>query len=434
MSEKIAVIGLGYVGLPLMVGLARSFEKVVGFDIDSARVAALKKAHDWTGETESADLAQTKALMTDDLNEMVDCDFFIVTVPTPIDQAKRPDLTPVIGACRTMGEVLKKKYAKGRPAAMPLIVFESTVYPGLTEELCGSEIAKNSGLTQSKDFKLGYSPERINPGDKVHRVDTIVKVIAAEDKESTDRVEFVYSKVIAAGLHRASSIMVAEAAKVIENTQRDINIALMNELAIICDRLGIRTQEVLEAAGTKWNFLPFKPGLVGGHCIGVDPYYLTARAEELGYHPEVILSGRRINDNMAIFVAQKLMKLLVKGGRMNPSARVGILGLSFKENVRDLRNSRIPEIAAELESFGVETMIFDPVADPAHARHEYGLDLCKREDLKDLDAVILAVPHEDFMNDLKPYLATVQKGGFVIDVKSVIDPAIVPEGVHYWSL
>ena len=434
MSEKIAVIGLGYVGLPLMIGLARSFETVVGFDIDSRRVSALKSAHDWTGEVESAELAQTTALMTDNMDDMVGCDFYIVTVPTPIDQAKRPDLTPVISACRTLGEVLKKKYALGHKGKTPLIVFESTVYPGLTEAICGPEIEAVSGLHQSQDFKLGYSPERINPGDKVHRVETIVKVIAAEDKESVDRLEVVYGKVITAGLHRASSIKVAEAAKVIENTQRDINIALMNELAIICDRMGIRTHEVLEAAGTKWNFLKFTPGLVGGHCIGVDPYYLTARAEELGYHSQVILSGRRINDGMAAFIGQKLMKLLVKGHRLNPSARVGILGLAFKENVRDLRNSRVPEIVAELASFGVETLIFDPLADPAHAQHEYGLRLCKREELQHLDAIILAVPHELIMEDIKALLATVKQGGFVIDVKSAIAPASIPADLHYWSL
>lgn len=434
MSEKIAVIGLGYVGLPLMIGLARSFDGVVGFDIDTRRVEALRSAHDWTGEVESKDLAETKALMSANADDMVDCDFYIVTVPTPIDQAKRPDLTPVLSACKSVGEVLKKKYAKGSVGKMPLVVFESTVYPGLTEELCGSEIARHSGLVHGRDFKLGYSPERINPGDKVHRVDTIVKVIAAEDSESCDRLEVVYGAVIKAGLHRASSIKVAEAAKVIENTQRDINIALMNELAIICDRLDIRTHEVLQAAGTKWNFLKFTPGLVGGHCIGVDPYYLTARAEELGYHPQVILSGRRINDGMAVFVAQKLMKLLVKGGRMHPTARVGILGLAFKENVRDLRNSRVPEIAAELESFGVETLIFDPVADPAHAQHEYGRSLCKREDLKDLDAVVLAVPHDLIMGEIGALMGCVKAGGFVIDVKSAIDPASVPQGLNYWSL
>lgn len=434
MSEKIAVIGLGYVGLPLMIGLARHFDHVVGFDIDSRRVAALKAAHDWTGEVESKELADTTGKMTDRADDMVDCDFFIVTVPTPIDQAKRPDLTPVLSACRTMGEILKKKAASGHDGATPLVVFESTVYPGLTEEICGPEIAAHSGLRQSEDFKLGYSPERINPGDTVHRVETITKVIAAEDQESVDRLDHVYGKVIKAGLHKAASIRVAEAAKVIENTQRDINIALMNELALICDRMDIRTRDVLAAARTKWNFLPFTPGLVGGHCIGVDPYYLTARAEELGYHPEVILSGRRINDSMAPFIAQKIMKLLVKGARLKPSARVGILGLAFKEDVRDLRNSRVPEIVSELESFGVEVLVYDPVADKDHARHEYGLELCDRKDLKDLDALVLAVSHKALLADIDALMKNVLMGGFIVDVKSALDPAKIPQDLHYWCL
>ncbi len=434
MSEKIAVLGLGYVGLPLMVGLARSFEGVVGFDIDSRRVAALKEAHDWTGEVESHELKACKGLLTDRADDMIDCEMFIVTVPTPIDQAKRPDLTPVLSACRIVGEVLKTKAAAGKKGAIPLIVFESTVWPGLTDEVCGPEIEKHSGLKRGVGFKLGYSPERINPGDKVNRLETIKKIIAAEDDESLDRLEKTYGAVITAGLHRAASISVAECAKVLENTQRDINIALMNELAIICEKMGLRTHDVLQAAGTKWNFLKFTPGLVGGHCIGVDPYYLTARAEELGYHPQVILSGRRINDSTPVFIAQKIMKMLVKGGRLNPSAKVGILGLAFKENVRDLRNSRVPEIVAELKSFGVDVLVYDPVADPAHAKHEYGLDLCKREDLKNLDALVFAVSHQILLDDLDALMARVEKGGFVIDVKSVLDPAKVPQGLGYWSL
>jgi len=434
MSEKIAVLGLGYVGLPLMIGLARHFEGVVGFDIDSARVAALNKAHDWTGEVEPRELEESKAQMTDKADDMIDCSVFIATVPTPIDQAKRPDLTLVISACRMIGEVLKKKKAAGKMSPLPLIVFESTVYPGVTEEICGPEIARASGLTQSVDFKLGYSPERINPGDKTNRLETISKIVSAEDAHSLQRLEAVYGTVITAGIHSAANIKTAECAKVIENTQRDINIALMNELAIICEKMGMRTQDVLDAAGTKWNFLKFTPGLVGGHCIGVDPYYLTARAEELGYHPQVILSGRRINDGMPVFIAQKVMKMLVKGGRLHPSARVGILGLAFKENVRDLRNSRVPEIASELQGFGVEVMVYDPVVDKDHACHEYGLELCQRDDLKDLDALIIAVSHQAILDDLQNLLGRLQKGGIVVDIKSVLKAKDVPAGLTYWSL
>lgn len=434
MSEKIAVLGLGYVGLPLMIGLARSFDGVVGFDIDEKRVEALGKAHDWTGEISAEELKETSALMTAKAEDMLACTFFIATVPTPIDSSKRPDLTPVLGACRTIGQVLKKKKEAGLNGSLPLVVFESTVWPGLTEEICGVEIEKISGLKHGRDFKLGYSPERINPGDKANRLENIKKVIAAEDEESLGRLKRVYGAVIKAGLHLAPNIAVAEAAKVIENTQRDINIALMNELAIICEKLNIRTRDVLDAAGTKWNFLPFTPGLVGGHCIGVDPYYLTTRAEELGYHPQVILSGRRINDGMAVFVAQKIMKLLVKGERMKPSAKVGILGLAFKENVRDLRNSRIPEIAHELESFGVEVLVYDPVADKDHARHEYHLELCDRADLKDLDALVFAVSHKELMDEKAALMQTVANGGYIIDVKSALDPACIPANLHYWSL
>ncbi|MDD3287549.1 MAG: nucleotide sugar dehydrogenase [Alphaproteobacteria bacterium] len=434
MSEKIAVIGLGYVGLPLMVGLAQHFDSVVGFDIDSKRVTALREGNDWTGEISKKDLLKKKLILTDVKDAMVDSTLFIVTVPTPIDQAKRPDLTPVIGACNTVGEVLKKRKADAKDSLVPLIVFESTVWPGLTDELCGPKIAEVSGLKAGVDFKLGYSPERINPGDKKNRLETIVKVISADDDASLDRLEFVYGKIIEAGLHRASSIKVAEAAKVIENTQRDINIALMNELALICDRLDICTHDVLEAAGTKWNFLKFSPGLVGGHCIGVDPYYLTARAEELGYHPQVILSGRRINDSMPVFIAQKLLKLLVNRGQVRHGTRVGILGLSFKENVRDLRNSRIPEIVKELEAYGMEVLVHDPVVDPDHAHHEYGLTLRSFDDLKNLDALILAVPHSELMENLSKFWPALQSDGVVIDVKSAIDATKIPQGLRYWSL
>lgn len=434
-AEKIGVIGLGYVGLPLLVGLARHFDGVVGFDIDKARVKALGAGNDWTGEISRDQLAGCKARLTADASDLRACTMFIVTVPTPIDQAKRPDLTPVLGACKTVGEVLKARSREGRAdGAIPLVVFESTVYPGLTEDLCGSKIAEHSGLRQHEDFRLGYSPERINPGDAQNRLETITKVISAEDDACLERLARVYGTIIQAGLHRAPSIRVAEAAKVIENTQRDLNVALMNELALICDRLEIRTSDVLVAAGTKWNFLKFTPGLVGGHCIGVDPYYLTSRAEELGYHPEVILAGRRINDTMPVFIAQKTVKLLISGGTLRPNARVGILGLAFKENVRDLRNSRVPDIARELESFGLDVLVHDPVADPAHADHEYGIKLHAREAMNDLDALILAVPHKRILGSLGDWYAAIRESGWLIDVKSVLDPKSLPKTVRYWSL
>jgi UDP-N-acetyl-D-galactosamine dehydrogenase len=434
-QEKIAVIGLGYVGLPLLVNLARHFDHVTGFDIDQRRLASLRAGEDWTGEIEKDALKGVKVLLTDRPEDLGDPTFCIVTVPTPIDHAKRPDLRPLMGACQTLGEVLHRRHNKPTNGdARPLIVFESTVYPGMTEDVCGRRIAKISGLAPGVDFKLGYSPERINPGDRKNRLETITKVISANDSGSLDRMAEVYGKVTNAGLYRAPSIRVAEAAKVIENTQRDLNVALMNELAMICDRLGIRTQDVLKAASTKWNFLPFTPGLVGGHCVGVDPYYLTSRAEELGYTPQVILAGRRINDNMPVFIAQKIVKLMVDDGSLRPGARVGILGLSFKENVRDLRNSRVPEIVRELTSFGIEVLVHDPLADPLHARHEYGLDLSARGEMKDFDALVLAVPHKPLMDDLAGWWKALRPEGWVIDVKSVVDPAVLPQGLRYWSL
>jgi UDP-N-acetyl-D-galactosamine dehydrogenase len=433
MQEKIAVIGLGYVGLPLLVALSRAFDDVVGFDIDARRIAALRSGDDWTGEISREELKKTRAVLSDKVDALLDRTLFIVTVPTPIDQAKRPDLRPVLGACQTLGDVLKRRKKKAS-GPVPLIVFESTVYPGLTEDVCGAKIAELSGLKYPADFRLGYSPERINPGDKKNRLETVIKIISAEDAESLGRMEAVYGKVVEAGLHKAPSIRVAETAKVLENTQRDLNVALMNELAIICEKIGIRTHDVLAAAGTKWNFLKFTPGLVGGHCIGVDPYYLTSRAEELGYNPQVILAGRRINDNMPIFIAQKIVKLLVNGGSLRPGARIGILGLAFKENVRDLRNSRVPEIVRELESFGVDVFVHDPLVEPAHAKHEYDLKLYPRSALKDLDALILAVPHAGLMRDLPDLWKSVREKGWAIDIKSVLDPKKLPKHVRYWSL
>jgi UDP-N-acetyl-D-glucosamine/UDP-N-acetyl-D-galactosamine dehydrogenase len=421
-----AVIGLGYVGLPVALALARHFAPVIGFDVAERRIATLRRGEDWTGEVTPAELAGTTLRLTGDAAELSAASFFIVTVPTPIDGDRRPDLAPLESACRLIGPAL-------RPGAV--VVFESTVYPGLTREFCGPALAQASGLRQGIDFKLGYSPERINPGDRLHRLETITKIVAGEDEATLERVAAVYGKVVTAGLHRAASLEVAEAAKVIENTQRDLNIALMNELAIIFDRLAIPTSEVLKAAGTKWNFLPFTPGLVGGHCIGVDPYYLTAKAEAVGYHPQVILAGRRINDGMGAYIAQRLVKLLIAADHRVKTTRIGIFGLAFKEDVPDLRNSRVPDIVAELRAFGIAALVHDPLASAEEARHEYGLELAPLSALRDLDGVILAVPHRQFRdNGFAALFAALAPGGVLIDVKSVLDRETVPTGITYWSL
>ena len=426
MERGFAVIGLGYVGLPVALALAKKFEPVIGFDISQQRVAALRQARDTTREVTEAALRKTNLRLTDDAEALNEASFLIVTVPTPIDAERRPDLAPLQSACALIGPRLK-------PGSV--VVFESTVYPGLTREVCGPLLAKSSGLQQGIDFKLGYSPERINPGDKQHRLETIVKIVAGEDAETLERIVAVYGQIIGAGVYRASSIEVAEAAKVIENTQRDVNIALMNELAIIFDRLGIPTKEVLQAAGTKWNFLPFTPGLVGGHCIGVDPYYLTARAEAAGYYPQVILSGRRINDGMGSFIAQRLVKLLIAAERPVKGARIGIVGITFKEDVPDLRNSRVPDIVVELREFGITALVTDPLADPAEAKHEYGVELVSLEHFTRLDGLILAVPHRILAEDgWGKLFAALSPGGVFVDVKSAVARDLVPLGTHYWSL
>ena len=426
MSERIAVVGLGYVGLPVAVGMARAHGAAIGFDIDARRVADLRSGVDATGEFAPDELAGLSLRYTADPADLAGCTCFILTVPTPIDANRQPNLEALRQACGTVAASL---------APGGLVVVESTVYPGVTEEVCGPLLAQGSGLRQGRDFDLGYSPERINPGDREHRLETIAKVVAADSPAALRRLEAIYGPVVRAGLHRAPSIRVAEAAKAIENTQRDLNIALMNELALICDRLGIRTHDVLRAAATKWNFLPFTPGLVGGHCIGVDPYYLTAKAESLGYHPQVILAGRRINDGMGAFCAQKLVKLLIARDVPVRRARVGILGLTFKENVPDLRNSRVPDIVRELQSFGIAAQVHDPLAAPAAARAEYGLDLLPLDRFRGLDALILAVPHRAYLEAGEHGLAgMVAPTGIVIDVKSVIDPARLPAGLTYWSL
>jgi UDP-N-acetyl-D-galactosamine dehydrogenase len=408
------------------LALAKKFEPVIGFDISERRIAALRDAKDTTGELTEAALRETTLRLTDDADALNEASFFIVTVPTPIDCERRPDLSPLKDACALIGPRLQPGSA---------VVFESTVYPGLTREFCGPLLARASGLRQRVDFKLGYSPERINPGDQQHRLETIVKIVAGEDPETLERVAAVYARIIEAGIYRAPSLEIAEAAKVIENTQRDLNIALMNELAIIFDRLGIPTKEVLQAAGTKWNFLPFTPGLVGGHCIGIDPYYLTARAEAAGYYPQVILSGRRINDGMGGFIAQRLIKLLIAAERPVKGAKIGIVGITFKEDVPDLRNSRVPDIVAELREFGIAAMVTDPLADPAEARREYGIELVSREAFVELDGLILAVPHRAIGEaGWDALFAALAPGGVLVDVKSAVARGIVPPGLHYWSL
>ena len=426
MERGFAVVGLGYVGLPVALALAKKFEPVVGFDISKRRIAALQDAKDTTGEVTETALRETKLCLVDEPDALKAASFFVVTVPTPIDAERRPDLSPLQNACELIGPRL-------RPGAV--VVFESTVYPGLTRDFCGPLLAKSSGLRQGVDFKLGYSPERINPGDRQHRLETIVKIVAGEDEETLERVAAVYGRIVEAGIYRASSLEVAEAAKVIENTQRDLNIALMNELAIIFDRLGIPTKEVLLAAGTKWNFLPFTPGLVGGHCIGVDPYYLTARAEAAGYYPQVILSGRRINDGMGGFIAQRLVKLLIAAERPVKGARIGIVGITFKENVSDIRNSRVPDIVAELREFGIAASVADPIADPAEARREYGIAITPLQHFTNLDGLILAVPHRVLgEGGWDRLFAALSPGGVFVDVKSAVGRGSVPPHIHYWSL
>jgi UDP-N-acetyl-D-galactosamine dehydrogenase len=425
-EDRIAVIGLGYDGLPVAVGVARAHGRVVGFDIKHERVDALRRGEDATREFTPEELKDLPLHCTTDPADLAGTSFFIVTVPTPIDGNRQPDLTPLRRACVTVGQSLT-------PGAV--VVFESTVYPGVTEEICGPLLARISGLRQGIDFGLGYSPERINPGDREHRLETITKVIAADGPATLARLEAVYVPIVQAGLHKAASIRVAEAAKVIENTQRDLNIALMNELAVIFDRLGIRTKDVLDAAGTKWNFLRFTPGLVGGHCIGVDPYYLTAKAESVGYHPHVILAGRRINDGMGTFVAQKLVKMLVRHEVPVRRARVGVLGLTFKENVPDLRNSRVPDILHELAAFGIEALAHDPLIGADEALAEHGVTLAPLELFRGLDALILAVPHAGYLGMGEAGLvAMLSPAGILIDVKSALRPEQLPAGRTYWSL
>ena len=426
MSERIAVIGLGYVGLPVALAFARKFPGTVGFDIHREKVEELRRGHDRNDEQPKEVLQATTLKMTSDVADMKGCTFFVVAVPTPVDDNNVPDLSPVERASETVGKVL----AKGN-----VVVFESTVYPGVTEDVCGPILERVSGLKRGADFTLGYSPERINPGDKEHTLERIIKVVSGEDAAPLQRVASTYGAIVDAGVHRAQSIKVAEAAKVIENTQRDLNIALMNELAIIFDKMGIRTVDVLAAAGTKWNFLRFKPGLVGGHCIGVDPYYLTMKAQQLGYQPQVILAGRRINNSMGAHIAQKLVKMLIDADVTVKGARVGIMGLTFKEDCNDIRNSKVPDIVRELRQFGIEPIVHDPLASAPDAMHEYGLKLAAIEEVSRLDAMVLAVSHRWYLDlGQKRLLGLVRDGGVMVDVKSAFDPAAMERGIRYWSL
>ena len=421
MSKTISVIGLGYVGLPLAVAFSKKY-KVIGFDINNERIKELKEGYDRTLEVSEEELK--KAInngleFTSTLEDIKDANIYIVTVPTPIDKHKNPDLTPLIMASRSVGRVLKKG---------DIVIYESTVYPGCTEEVCVPELERESGLKFNEDFFVGYSPERINPGDKEHTVTKIKKVTSGSTPEIAKEIDNLYSSIIEAGTHLAPSIKVAEAAKVIENSQRDINIAFVNELALIFDKLGIDTNDVLEAAGTKWNFLKFKPGLVGGHCIGVDPYYLTYKAKEIGYHPEIILAGRRLNDNMGIFVANKVVKLMIQKGHTIKGSKVLVLGITFKENCPDIRNSRVIDVVRELQEFGINVDVYDPWADKEEVKREYNLKLeckVKSEKLKEYDAIVLAVAHKEF-KEIEKQLSLSRKTDTVIyDIKGFFDKNLV---------
>jgi UDP-N-acetyl-D-glucosamine/UDP-N-acetyl-D-galactosamine dehydrogenase len=423
----VSVIGLGYVGLPVAVAFGNEAQ-TIGFDINPTRIAELQQYHDRTGEVSSVDLAAANILFTANIDQLKQANFHIIAVPTPINDANQPDLSLLISASETVGKALKKG---------DIVVYESTVYPGATEEECLPVLVRESGLACGRDFKIGYSPERINPGDKEHTFTKIRKVVSGQDDESLDIIAQTYERVVTAGVHRAPSIMVAEAAKVIENTQRDLNIALMNELALIFDRLGIDTEAVLKAAGSKWNFLPFKPGLVGGHCIGVDPYYLTHKAERIGYIPQVILAGRRINDGMGKFIAQHTIKEMILAGHNISGSTVTVLGLTFKENCPDLRNSKVVGIIRELEDYGINVQVHDQLADSAEALQEYGISLVKLEDLKPAAAVVSAVAHDAYLRwsitDLSILL--VDDHPVLIDVKGTFDPDLLNDaGIRFWRL
>lgn len=427
-KTTVAVIGLGYVGLPLAVAFGRQF-RTIGFDLSESKVEAYRRHVDPSGEVASEELAAAAKLeCTTDARLLAEADYLIIAVPTPVNDAHQPDFGPLIGASEFVGKHMKRGAT---------VIYESTVYPGATEEICIPELERHSGFKWHQDFNVGYSPERINPGDREHTLTRVLKVVSGDSAETLEDVAALYGSIVTAGVYRASSIKVAEAAKVIENTQRDLNIALMNELSIIFNRLGIDTTEVLDAAGTKWNFLKFKPGLVGGHCIGVDPYYLTHKAEMIGYHPQVILAGRRINDGMAAFVAQEVVKQLIHNGTNIKGAKVVVLGLTFKEDCSDLRNSKVAELVTELGGFGIEVLVHDPLADADEALHEYGIELTAWEDLpRHADGLVLAVSHKNYLSQsVTDLLSCLKPGAVVTDIKSALSPKAVTEAGHsLWRL
>ena len=421
----VSVVGLGYVGLPVAVAFGK-VGKTIGFDINDKRIAELKAGHDCTGEVPSAELNESDILFTNKIEDLRLADFHIIAVPTPVDDANQPDLSLLLRASETVGRALKQG---------DIIVYESTVYPGVTEEECAPVLELISGLKCGVDFKLGYSPERINPGDKEHTFTRIKKVVSGQDAATLDIVARVYESVVTAGVYRAASIKVAEAAKVIENTQRDLNIALMNELAIIFNHMGIDTNDVLDAAGTKWNFLKFKPGLVGGHCIGVDPYYLTHKAEKIGYIPQVILAGRRINDGMGKFIAQRTIKEMIHDGHNILGSTVTVLGITFKENCPDIRNSKVIDVIRELQDYGINVQVHDPLADPGEVKHEYGIDLVPFEELAPASALVVAVAHQQYMEMPVAAFRELMNGSVFIDVKGVFCPETMKaRGLRLWRL
>ena len=428
-EEKLSLLGLGYVGMPIAVAFAKKI-KVVGFDLNEAKIDLYKNGVDPTNEVGDEVIRNTKVEFTADPAKLKEAKFHIVAVPTPVNEDHTPDLSPVEGASRILGQNLTKG---------SVVVFESTVYPGVTEDICVPILEKESGLTCGVDFKIGYSPERINPGDKVHRLETITKIVSGMDEETLDTVAKVYELVVEVGVYRAESIKVAEAAKVIENSQRDINIAFMNELSIIFHKMGIDTKSVLEAAGTKWNFLPFMPGLVGGHCIGVDPYYLTYKAEQLGYHSQIILSGRRINDDMGKYVAESLVKALIKANIAVKHAKVAILGFTFKENCPDTRNTKVIDIYRELGEYGIVPAVVDPEADAAEAERLYGITFQTMDEIKDVDALIIAVAHEQFLSldkeKISSFYHPAHKRKVLLDLKGILNRSeYLTEGYRYWRL
>lgn len=419
--EKLGIIGLGYVGLPVTLEFSKAGFEVVGFDTNPNKIKQLIEKTDPIKEGLEEEIGSTKAVFTDDPKTLASCTTFILCVPSPVDENKNPDLTPIKDACLTVGAILKKG---------DLVILESTVYPGVTEDFCGKILRDLSGLEPTVDFSLGYSPERINPGDPNRKLPDIMKVVAADSEGSLKRITALYSKIIRAGVFQARSIKVAEAAKVIENTQRDLNIGLMNELAMIFDKIGISIRDVIEAAKTKWNFLPFIPGLVGGHCIGVDPYYLTTKAESLGYHPQVILAGRRINDSMGAWIAQKIVKLLIKEEIAPKGAKIGIFGITFKENISDSRNSKVVDVIRELTEFGAKVTVWDPLVNLSEAEYQYGLKIS--EPSIEFDCLVIAVAHNQFKDPelIKRYL---KRGGIVVDIKGIFNQNIFPDHI-YWSL